>query len=341
MRIAVTGASGNVGTALLRALRVESPNSEITGICRRPPPPGDAVYDRVRWVSCDVSRDESKAALKEVFTDADAVVHLAWRVQPSRDLDLLWRTNVGGSQRVFSASVDAGVPHLVCASSLGAYSPAPKDRPVDESWPTGGVETSPYSLQKAAVERELDSLEDRPGAPAVARVRPALTFQRDAGSEIARYFFGPLLPKRLVGSRRMPILPIPDSIVFQCVHADDVANALWRILDRGATGAFNLAATPVITPKELAGVFRGRRGTLTDNFLRTAVDVTYRLRLQPTDGGWVDLTAAVPVMTTTRAREELGWYARHDARATLAELFDGVRAGAGTRSPALAARRAS
>lgn len=338
LRIAVTGASGNVGTALLRTLAIVAPGWEIVGVCRRAPTPGDPVYDRVEWTPCDVSRPEAKTDLERAFRDVATVVHLAWRVQPSHDQDLLWRTNVEGSRRVFAAAGAAGVPHLVHASSVGAYRRAPKDRCVDESWPTDGIPTSSYSVHKAKVERILDDLESRREGPAVARVRPALIFQRDAGSEVARYFLGRLVPKRVV-PRRTPILPVPDSAVFQCVHAEDVADALWRIVSRRATGAFNVAATPVLTPRELARVFRARRGTFSQPFLRRTVALTWRLRLQPTDPGWIDLATAVPIMATTRASEELGWYARHDARAAVRELVEGIRAGAGTASPALAPRR--
>ena len=51
------------------------------------------------------------------------------------------------------------MPALVYASSVGAYSPGPKDRAVDESWPTGGIQTSFYSRHKAEVERLLDVFE--------------------------------------------------------------------------------------------------------------------------------------------------------------------------------------
>ncbi len=338
MRVAIVGASGNVGTALLRTLAEVAREWQIVGVCRRPPAPGDPVYDRVQWVACDVSDAGTDVTLKRAFSASDAVVHLGWRIQPSHDQELLWRTNVGGSRRVFTAAADAGVPHLVYASSVGAYSPAPKNRLVDESWPTDGVTSSSYSRHKAAVERLLDELERRPDAPVVTRLRPGLIFQRDAGSEIARFFFGPLVPKRIAGLRRTPILPVPDCMVFQCMHADDVADAIWRILARRAVGAFNLAATPVITPRELAQVFRARRGTLAEAFLRRLVETTWRLRLQPTEPGWIDLVAAVPVMSTARAREELGWCARHDARAAIAELTEGIRRGAGTRSPVMAPR---
>ena len=62
---------------------------------------------------------------------ADAVVLLAWLKQPSRDLNKLWINNVDGSTRVAGAVKEAGVPVLLYASSIGTYSPAPKNRAVD------------------------------------------------------------------------------------------------------------------------------------------------------------------------------------------------------------------
>jgi nucleoside-diphosphate-sugar epimerase len=337
-RLAVTGASGNVGTAVLRHLAASAPDVELVGVCRRAPRPGDPVYDRVRWVRVDVAAPDAPDALARAFAGADTVLHLAWQLQPSWDLAALQRTNVEGSDRVFEAAHRAGVAHLVHASSVGAYSPGPKDRPVEESWPTDGVASSSYSRHKAAAERLLDRLERAPAAPAVARVRPGLIFQRDSGSEIARYFLGPLVPRALVGARRFPVLPVPDAAVFQAVHAADVADALWRVVSRRATGPFNLAAAPVLTPERLAEVFHARRVRLPEAAVRRAAELTWRVHLQPTEPGWVDLAFAVPVMSTERARAELEWVPRYDARAALAEMLDGMRAGAGTASAPLARR---
>src|SRR5690242_9316806 len=137
LRVVVTGASGNVGTSVLRALAGEPRVGEIVGLARRLPgwrPP------KVRWVQADVARDDLSAH----FAGADAVVHLAWLIQPSRDDAELERVNVGGSRRVFEAAAHAGVQTLVHASSVGVYSPGPKDQPVDESWPREGVRTLFY-----------------------------------------------------------------------------------------------------------------------------------------------------------------------------------------------------
>ena len=89
------------------------------------------------------------------------MVLLAWIIQPSRDLNKQWMVNVEGSMRAARAAKEAGVPALLYASSVGAYSPGPKDRRVDESWPTGGTPTSYYARHKAEVERRLDRFETR------------------------------------------------------------------------------------------------------------------------------------------------------------------------------------
>ncbi|WP_369028531.1 NAD-dependent epimerase/dehydratase family protein, partial [Nocardia farcinica] len=110
-----------------------------------------------------------------LFRGADVVVHLAWLFQPThRPLDT-WRANVGGTARVLEAVAAARVPALVYASSVGAYSPCTDDRPVSESWPTEGWPGAAYMLEKAYVERLLDTFERQQPDCRVVRMRPAFT----------------------------------------------------------------------------------------------------------------------------------------------------------------------
>ena len=79
MRVVVLGASGNVGTALLRALEAEPAVDEVVAAARRPP--DRWVSAKTAWRSLDIVADP----LEPVLAGADAVVHLAWLIQPSRD----------------------------------------------------------------------------------------------------------------------------------------------------------------------------------------------------------------------------------------------------------------
>jgi UDP-glucose 4-epimerase len=330
-RVVVTGASGNVGTSVVRALAADPAVSEIVGIARRVPswtPP------KLRWRSADVARDE----LAPHFAGADAVIHLAWLIQPSRDPAELERVNVEGSRRVFEAAAQAGVGALVHASSVGVYSPGPKDRAVDESWPREGVSSLFYSRHKAFAEHALDGIETRYPRLRVVRLRPGLIFKREAGPEIRRLFAGPFVPTALLRPGRIPVLPLPDRLVLQCVHGEDVADAYRRaVLDPDARGAYNLAADPVLGPDVLARVLRARRIRVPERPLRVLADLAWRAHLQPAPAGWLDMGLAVPTMDTTRAREQLGWSPRHDAAATLLELLEGMREPDGLDTPPLRA----
>ena len=232
MRVVITGATGNAGTALCRRLATDPEVESIVGIARRRP---NARLDKVEWRTADVAAHD----LVPLFEGADAVVHLAWLIQPSRDQATLRRTNIDGSRAVFAAVAEARVPTLLYASSVGTYSPGPKDRAVDEGWAAQGIPTSFYSRHKAEVERMLDGLEaDQPGLR-VVRLRPGLIFQRSAARGIRRLSLGPLFPGSLVRDSLIPVVPDLERLRFQAVHSDDVAEAYRLALHGSARGALS------------------------------------------------------------------------------------------------------
>jgi UDP-glucose 4-epimerase len=332
MRVVVLGASGNAGTSVLAALAHEERVEEVIGVARRIP---KASFEKVSWRSADIS--DPNTELAGLMRGADCVVHLAWLIQPSRDESITHATNVEGSQRVFEAAAKAGVPAIVYASSVGAYAPGPKDRAVDETWPTTGIPSSFYARHKAAVERILDSFEAANPDIRVVRLRPGLIFKRAAATGIRRLFAGPLLPSPLVRRDLIALIPRHPRLVFQAVHSLDVGEAYrLAIVSDDAHGAYNVAADPVLDPPELARILGARTVPVPAKLLRAAADVTWRLRLQPTSPGWLDMGLAVPVMDTSRARNELGWNPRHSAADALLELLDGMRDGAGVQTPPLA-----
>jgi UDP-glucose 4-epimerase len=331
MRIVVTGATGNVGTSLLAALAQDPAVDEIVGVARRRP---DLALPKTTWVAADVV----DADLVPIFRGADCVVHLAWLIQPSRDKQLLEAVNVEGSARVFHAVGSAGVPALVYASSIGAYSPGPKDRRVDESWPTEGVQSAYYARHKAATERLLDRFELEAPAVRVVRLRPGLIFKREAASGIRRLFAGPLLPNPAVRRALIPIVPRTERLVLQAVHSLDVAEAYRLAIVSDVRGAFNVAAEPVLDPDKLGELLDAKPLPIRAGVLRSAADLSWRLRLQPTDPSWVDMGLGVPVMDVTRARTELGWTPRYGADEALLELLDGMREGADYPTPPLERR---
>jgi nucleoside-diphosphate-sugar epimerase len=321
MQVVVVGATGNVGTSVIRSLAADPGVDQILAVARRPP---QRPLERAQFVSADVRTSE----LEPIFRGADAVIHLAWLIQPGRDESVTRAVNVDGSRRVFQAVAASGVPSLIYASSVGAYSRGPKDGLVDESWPTGGIPASFYSRHKAAVERDLDRFEQEHARLRVVRLRPGLIFKREAATEIRRLFIGPLLPGALLRSELAPVSPAVRGLRFQAVHADDVGDAYRAAALSERSGAFNIAAEPVIGAPELAQMLGARPIRVSPRILRASAALTYALHLQPAEPGWVDMGLGVPLMSTERARRELNWRPRFSATDAIRELIAGLREGA-------------
>ena len=319
-RIVVTGASGNVGTAVVRALSDHPGVSSIVGVCRRE---HDWRPPRTEWRFLDVA--EPDMDLRPVFDGADTVVHLAWLFHPSRHQDRTWASNVGGASAVLRAVADARVPGVVMASSVGAYSPRASLDPVDERWPTQGVPAAAYSREKAYVERLLDTFEavhpDRRGV----RMRPSFIFQRDSAVQQRRIFLGPFVPERLLRGGRIPRLPLPRGLVLQGVHTEDVADAyVAAAVSDVVTGPFNLTGDGIIDASAIAQVMGTRVTEVPARAVRAALATAYALHTVPTHPGMLDLAMQVPMLSAHRAREVLGWRPRHSGLDAILAFLSGL-----------------
>jgi UDP-glucose 4-epimerase len=338
MTVAVTGASGNVGTALLR--RLTDPRhgvGQVRGLARRPPP-DIAPYDTVQWHLADLGEADSEHVLGEFLDGVDAVVHLAWALQPGRRPDLLRQVNVEGTRRVARAAMAAGVAHVVHMSSLGAYAPGAGARKVTEDWPTTGIPSSQYSRDKSDAERVVREVVARRPGSTLTVVRPTLVLQPEAASEIGRYFLGPLLfgaARALPGAvARLLPLPLP-AVTASFVHADDVADALERMLDRRAPGPFNLAAEPLLDAHGIARALGTVRVPVPAFALRTALAAAFAAHVVPTEPGWLDLGLRAPALDASRARKLLDWVPIHRGDEALAQFVAALGHGQGAPGPLL------
>jgi UDP-glucose 4-epimerase len=87
MKVVVTGATGNVGTSVVDALGQRAEVEQIVGLARRRPSWQPA---KTRWEGADILTSD----LASLFAGADAVIHLAWAIQPSHDIETLQRINL-------------------------------------------------------------------------------------------------------------------------------------------------------------------------------------------------------------------------------------------------------
>jgi UDP-glucose 4-epimerase len=310
MRVVVTGAASNVGRSVVEALAERDEVSQIIGLAG--------------------AADIASSNLASTFHGADAVVHLAWAVQPTHSPEKLERLNVNGSRQVFDAVAAAGVPKLIHSSSVVAYSPAPRDRLIDENWPLGCTETSIHARYKATIEGHLDDFERTAPNTQVVRLRPALTCRGDAAAELCGLLAGPFIPDFLLRSGLLPAIPRLAGLCFQAIHTSDLARAYALATVRDVSGAFNLAAGPLLGTDDLAAMLNLRTFPLSFSLARRLADLSWRLRLQPTPPDWLDMAMGLPLVSSERAGRELGWEPRVNATEALSDLFAGRRPGNGT-----------
>ncbi|WP_340374267.1 SDR family oxidoreductase [Streptomyces sp. SS7] len=322
--VVVTGATGNVGTSVVRLLSEDPGVASVRGLARRVP---EWAPPKTEWTGVDLASED--VGLVPLFEGAAAVVHLAWAFQPTHDPAVTWRTNVLGSIRVFEAVAAARVPVLVHASSVGAYSPGPKEHAVDESWPTHGWPDAAYCREKAYLERALDIFERDHPQVRVVRMRPAFLFKRESASEQRRIFGGRFLPGQVARPDLLPFLPDVPGLRVQALHTDDAAEAYRLALRTGVRGPFNLAAEPAVDVGLLGEMFDARRVRLPRTAVRSAVAAAWNLRLLPASPHLFDAVLRLPLMDCTRARTELGWRPERTATEVLREFLRGLRSGDG------------
>jgi nucleoside-diphosphate-sugar epimerase len=270
--------------------------------------------------------------LDELFAGADVVVHLAFIIMGGREETQ--RINLEGSRNVFEAAVAAGAKRLVYASSVAAYGFHADNPPLlTEDVPTRGTDRHYYSAQKAELEDVLHEVLD--GSTTEAYVfRPCIVAGPDAllllenipYLQLSSSMPGPALRLLELLPVLKPVLPDP-GVEFQLVHHDDVASAFRAaILGRGSPGVYNLAGPGTLTMSALADALGWYSIPLPEFALDATAEVVARLPFVPAEAQWVESFRVPVLMDTTRARRELRWRPKHDARETLRTMVDAARA---------------
>jgi farnesol dehydrogenase len=212
MKVLVTGGTGYLGQAIVRALAARGHDPVVFArSATRSGLPGRLVDGDVR------DRD----ALDRAAAGCGAVLHAAalvsiWR-RRSRDFD---DVNVGGLTNVLAAAAKCGVPRIVYTSSFLAL--APRDRPAP-------LEANDYQRTKVAADRVADEAVAA-GAPLV-RVYPGVIYGPGVLSE--GNLVGRLIADHL--KRRLPGLIGPENR-WSYAYVDDVAAGHCAALERGTVG---------------------------------------------------------------------------------------------------------
>lgn len=329
--VAVTGPTGDIGRAFVRALERSREVRAIRAMGRREVDPAAEGWRKTTYVQGDVL---DRAAVERLVAGADAVVHLAFAIMGAGG-DEGHRVNLEGSRNVFAATVAAGVPRLVYTSSVAAYGFHPDNPPLlSEDVPPRGTGAHAYSAEKAEVERLLGDV-TRGSATAVYVFRPCIVAGPDALmmlSSIPYVQLAERIPEAvrwLLDSAAQVLKPvIPDNgVTFQLVHHDDVASALRAAaLGRGRPGVYNLAGPGTLTMRDLAEDLGWYAIPVPELAVEAAAELAARLPFVPEKAQWINALRVPVLMDVAKARRELGWRPRYGARETLRATIAEARA---------------
>src|SRR5438270_985259 len=312
LTVAVTGPTGTFGFGLMPLLQDDDRIGKIVGIARRPFDPAEQGWTKMEYRRGDV-RDE--AVLKEAFTGADVVVHLAFLIIGGNK-ETTRAINVEGTLNVFRAAAGAGAKRFVYASSVAAYG-FHRDNPVGmtEDWPTRPAQRLFYAQEKAELETLLADEAAAHHKLALYLLRPPVVLgPHTLGAKELPGPFGPL-SRRLGG--RIPRTPVPFPVLvpdlpMQFVHEDDVGQALLQcVVAAGPAGAYNIAGDGVLSAVDVARELGLRPLRLPAGPAQLAARAVAKLPFLPSFASWVEAMSQPAIMDTTRAKTELGWTPRY------------------------------
>jgi len=234
VRYLITGGSGYIGSRLVEILAARDDVEGILDLDVRPPARPQA---KTRFVQGDV-RDAAQVRELLESERVDALVHLAFVLNPIRDEARMYDIDVNGTAAVLRAASEAGTEQVLVTSSATAYGAFPDNpKPIAEDWPVRGQPDFSYARHKADADRicQLWALEHPDRAMTI--VRPCIVFGPNVDNYISRTW------------ENSAFLPILDGVdeEFQLVHEDDVVSAIIGLLDARAAGAFNVAGDGTLT----------------------------------------------------------------------------------------------
>ncbi len=303
--VAITGVGGLVGRRLVATLGERDDVSRIIGLDITEP---EGLYSpKLVFRRADV-RD---ADLGKHLEGVDAVVHLAFQLDPLRDEVTMRSINVHGTKNVFESAVRAGVSKVIYLSSGVVYGAHPdNDFPLTEDSPLRANPDFNYAEHKLEVERWLAGwLPEQEGLVATI-FRLAII----AGPGVENFISRQIEALRFVGVKgyRPP---------WQFAHVDDVAAAISLAVEQDLDGAYNLASEGWISWDEALAIIGRDPVEVPSEVAFTMTDRLWQFGLGEGPPGMVHYVMHPWVMSVDRLRDA-GWAPKHSNRDALAELMD-------------------
>jgi UDP-glucose 4-epimerase len=272
--IAVTGLGTFIGRAIVERLLARSPRLRVVGLDLRRP---FRLDPRVRFHRVDLSQPTADSRVAGVLARerVEAVVHAAFRSDPTPDVEMDHEVETIGSLHVMNASAAAKVKRLVVASSTMLYGPRP-DNPnfLTESHPLRGHPDAHCVQDRVEMEHILAEWIVRHPDAEVTVLRHCWMLGPTFWNSVVRYFALPVVP-----------MVMGYDPLMQFVHEEDVLHAFERATLAPHPGVYNLVGRgvlPLSTILRLAG----------KRILSLPSTILYRMTYYPSQAQTGDAPAA-------------------------------------------------
>ena len=228
--VAVTGAGGSLGTALVS--RLLRNGRRVRALAHK-----EADVSRLRELGAEPVRGDVResAVLEELARDCRVVFHLAaWMGSPF-DEELAYAVNVGGTENVVRAAAKTGAERVVLASSIAVYGPVLEGTITEESptWSVGDLYSDTKIEAEGIARREAERLNVE-----LVVLRPTMIYGPESPSwtEVP---FGAI-------SRGLPVVIGGGEDLADPIYVEDVARAfeLAGSVPEAADETFNVGSSP-------------------------------------------------------------------------------------------------
>jgi nucleoside-diphosphate-sugar epimerase len=293
MKVFITGASAHLARALLPRLCDHPAVTQVTGIDIRPPHFSHAKFNASIL-------DIRSAQLARQMDSHNILINMAFRVLRGRMSEAdMFDVNVSGGQNVFRAARSAGIARLIHLSSAAVYGSGEN---LNEDTPLNPLPGFIYGQHKAHLEQWLAA-----EFPQCARLRPHVILGMHAQ---------PLL-KWLLNQPCRLRLPEP-APQLQCVHEDDVVEAVLLAMQSAVRGPLNLASADSFSFSDAIRARHRLSMPLPVLVARVLLVTAWKTCGWGGEPAWIDGLMRTLTLDCRRARAELGWRSSCSARQALA-----------------------
>ncbi len=303
MRYVITGGAGYIGSRLVDFLSRRSDTEKIV-VCDIASPRG--YVPKTEFERVDVrDRDAVRATLERA--KPDALVHLAFILNPSHDETLMYDIDVNGTHNVLEAAAAAGTQQVLVTSSGVAYGAFPDNPvPLTEEDPVRGVAAFSYARDKTESDRICQLWAAEYPERTMTIVRPCIVFGPNVNNYLVRLW------------TKQPFAADPGTLDndIQFVHEDDVVEAITELLVGGHGGAFNVAGDGLMTSRECAEMIGSPIRRMPVRAYRGLARTMWNIRLSEAPPGSVDFALYPWIVSNEKLKRETGWSPRYTTRET-------------------------